>query len=223
MAEQLKEAHKFRIWEKKISDNGLSVNYIDELYSRRKPNGEILFSLLYTDAITPEGNKIPPICFLKGEVVCVLVCLVDEVSRNKYMLLVRQRRICDGSLTYEHPAGMLDSESDPAVVALREVHEETGLEIKKDDLVCVSPEPLFPSTGTSDEAIYLFYCEVTVPYETILSMHGKNTGEISDNEHITTHIIPFAEGHRLISNTNNLLLNFLYLKDVEDWELLKSL
>ncbi len=223
MQQPLEEAHKFRLWKEKITGNGLKINRIDELYSRHKPNGELLFSLLYTDAVTPEGHRIPPICFLKGEVVCVLVCLVDAQSGSKYMLLVRQRRICDGSLNYEHPAGMLDSERDPAEVARREVAEETGLHIRLEDLVPVTPHPLYPTTGTSDEAIYLYYCELMLPPETIRSLHNNATGETSDNEHITTHVVPFAEGHKLITNSNNLLLNFLYARDTEDWDLLKSL
>lgn len=77
------------------------------------------------------GRQNSPICFLKGEVLCVLVCLIDEKTREKYLLLVRQRRICDGSLTYEHPAGMLDSESDAVKVAAKEVFEETGMTVEK--------------------------------------------------------------------------------------------
>lgn len=223
MAELLQNSHKFRLWERKIKANGLIVNQIDELYSRRKPNGEILFSLLYTDATTPEGNKIPPLCFLKGEVVCALVCLIDASSNQKYMLLVKQRRICDGSLTYEHPAGMLDSESDPAKVAALEISEETGLHVEPAELICLSPQALYPSTGTSDEAIYLYFYERRLSTEEMKSLHGQKTGVLSDNEHITTHLVPFAEGHKLLTNTNNLLLNLLYLKKVKDWELLQQL
>lgn len=223
MAEPLKSAHKFKLWKSRIESNGLQVSQIDELYSRRNAEGNILFSLLYTHAQTPEGDKIPPICFLKGEVVCVAVVLIDHQSREKYLLLVRQRRICDGSMTYEHPAGMLDSESDPLAVAVREVEEETGLPVRPEQLVALNTTPFFPSTGTSDEAMYFYYCELEMDAAQIAAFHNQAQGVASEHERITTHVVPFAEGHRLITNTNGILLNFLYLKAVGDWMLMQRL
>jgi ADP-sugar diphosphatase len=223
MAEQLTDSHKFNLWKSRLEKNGMDVHRVDELYSRRNGKGEILFSLLYTNATTPEGNKIPPICFLKGEVVCVLVSFIDSVTREKYLLLVRQRRICDGSLTYEHPAGMLDSESDAAEVAAREVWEETGIKVEKEQLIALHDEPYYPSTGTSDEAMYLFYCELELTQEQIQSYHNKSQGLLSDHEYIETFVVPFAKGHKLITNVNGILLDYMYLKSVGDWELLKSL
>ncbi|MPR32840.1 NUDIX hydrolase [Salmonirosea aquatica] len=221
--EKLADAHKFQLWKSKLESNGLDVHSIEEVYSRRKGNGEILFSLLMTDATTPEGDKIPPICFLKGEVVCVLICFIEKQSREKYLLLVRQRRICDGSHTYEHPAGMLDSESDPAAVAAREVHEETGIVVPKEKLTRLLNHPCYPSTGTSDEAMYFFFCEIELPLEEIRGYHDQSMGVESDHERITTYVAPFAEGHRLITNTNGILLDYLYLKEVGDWEMMKVL
>lgn len=223
MSEKLVDSHKYNLWKGRLENNGLAVHRIDELYSRRNGKGEILFSLLYTDATTPEGPKIPPICFLKGEVVCVLTCLIDAETRRKYLLLVQQRRICDGSLTYEHPAGMLDSESDPAAVAAREVYEETGITIDVHQLIQLNKDPYFPSTGTSDEAMYLFYCELELPGDIIRSYHNQSTGMLSDHEYINTYVIPFEEGHKLITNVNGILLDYMYLKSVGDWELMKRL
>ena len=223
MAEKLVEAHKFNLWKSRLESNGLDIHRVDELYSRRNGKGEVLFSLLYTDATTPEGNKIPPICFLKGEVVCVLVSFIDTLTREKYLLLVRQRRICDGSLTYEHPAGMLDSESDAAEVAAREVWEETGIAVQKEQLVQLNSAPYYPSTGTSDEAMYLYYCELELSQEEIQSYHNKSQGLLSDHEYIETFVVPFQEGHKLITNVNGILLNYMYLKAVADWELLKNI
>lgn len=221
--QRLVDSHKYNLWKNKLIRSGLDVHRIDELYTRYNGHGEVLFSLLYTDATTPEGNKIPPICFLKGEVVCVLICLVDEVTKQKFLILVQQRRICDGSLTYEHPAGMLDSESDAGAVAAREVFEETGIPVSKDQLIQLKTEPVYPSTGTSDEAMYFFYCELELSAEQIESYHNKTQGMLSEHEYINTFVVPFAEGHRLITNSNGILLDFLYLKDVGDWDLMKAL
>lgn len=221
--EKLSESHKYKLWRGKLESSGLDIHGIEEIYSRRNGKNEILFSLLMTDATTPEGDKIPPICFLKGEVVCVLVCFIEKETREKYLLLVKQRRICDGSHTYEHPAGMLDSESDPAAVAAREVHEETGILLAREKLTQLLNHPCYPSTGTSDEAMYFFFCEIELTLDEIEAYHNQKMGVESDHERITTFVAPFAEGHRLITNTNGILLDFLYLKEIGDWKLMKQL
>ena len=223
MPENLTDSHKYQLWRGKLEANGLDIHNIEEIYSRRNGKGEVLFSLLMTDATTPEGDKIPPICFLKGEVVCVLICFIEKTTRAKYLLLVKQRRICDGGYSYEHPAGMLDSESDAAAVAAREVWEETGIEVSKENLTRLLNHPCYPSTGTSDESMYFFFCELELPHEKIMAYHDQAMGVASDHERITTHVAPFAEGHRLITNTNGILLDYLYLKEVADWALLNEL
>jgi ADP-sugar diphosphatase len=223
MKENVFDSHKFNLWKRRLLGNGLEIHGIEEKFTRHNHKGEALFSLLMLDATSPEGDKIPPICFLKGEVLCVLVCLIDELTQEKYLLLVKQRRICDGSMTYEHPAGMLDSESDAYKVAAKEVWEETGIELNTSQLIKLLDFPAYPSSGTSDEAMYYFYCEITLPKEQILSYDERFMGEASEHERIVTCVLPFIEGHRLINNVNGLLLNFLYLKTVGDWDLLKKL
>lgn len=224
MEEKLEDAHKFKLWKQNILSNGLKINNIEEVYSRKRYNGEVLFSLLMLDAETPEGDKIPPICFLKGEVVCVLVVLVDKATGLKYLLLVKQRRIAEGGYTYEHPAGMVDGTQTPLEIAVQEVREETGIYITESQLINLSPDKrLFPSTGTSDEAMYLYFCEIELSSEEIQAFEDKSMGTDYEFERITTHVFPFEEGHKLINNTNGLLLNYLYLTYVEDWTLLKKL
>lgn len=222
--EKLEDAHKFKLWKKNLIENGLKINQIDQHYTRYRYNGEILFTLLMLDAETPEGDKIPPICFLKGEVVSVLVCLIDKDTQEKHLLLVKQRRIAEGAFTYEHPAGMVDNTKTPLEIAVQEVKEETGLAITADQLVDVTPQTrVFPSTGTSDEAMYLYYCELTMSAEDIADLNEKEMGTDYEFERITTHILPFAQAHRLINNSNALLLNYLYLTKIKDFELMAQL
>lgn len=223
MQEKLEDAHKFKLWKNNLIANGLKINKIDEHYTRRRYNGEVLFSLLMLDAETPEGDKIPPICFLKGEVVCVLICLINKTTKEKYLLLVKQRRIAEGGFTYEHPAGMVDGTMSPIAIAVQEVREETGLEISESQLMDLSGKRTFPATGTSDEAIYLFGCEIEMSAEEIAAMNNKEMGTEYEFERITTHVVPFVEGHRLINNTNALLLDYMYLTKVGDFELMSML
>ena len=222
--EKLEDAHKFKLWKKNLIANGLIINKIDEHYTRRRYNGEVLFSLLMLDAETPEGDKIPPICFLKGEVVSILICLINTITKEKNLLLVKQRRIAEGGFTYEHPAGMVDGTMTPLAISVQEVQEETGLKITESQLINLSPNKrLLPSTGTSDEAMYFFYCEIEMTDTEIEAMNNKEMGTDYEFERITTHVLPFLEGHRLINNSNALLLNYMYLTKVGDFETLKKL
>ena len=223
MQEKLEDAHKFKIWKQNLEANGLIINGIEEIYTRRRYNGEVLFSTLMLDAETPEGDKIPPICFLKGEVVCVLMCLIDEKTKEKFLLLVKQRRIAEGGFIYEHPAGIVDGTKTPLEIAVQEVREETGLQVLDNQLVSLSDKRLFPATGTSDEAMYFYFCEIEMSKNEIEALNNQETGTDYEFERITTHVLPFVEGHHLITNTNCLLQNYLYLSKVGDWEILKAL
>lgn len=222
--EKLEEAHKFKTWKKNLENNGLEIHKVEEKHTRHRYNGEILFSTLLLDATTPEGDKIPPICFLKGEVVCILMVLIDDLTSEKYLILVKQRRIAEGGYTYEHPAGMVDNTKSPSEIAVQEVKEETGLEITENNLINLSPSKrLFPSTGTSDEAMYFFACELKMSKAKIESYNNREMGTEYEFERITTHVVPFTEGHKMINNTNGLLLNYLYLSQVKDWKLMQDL
>jgi ADP-sugar diphosphatase len=224
MKESLENAHKFKIWKANLQTNGLKINNIEEIYTRHRYNGEALFSLVMLDAETPEGDKIPPICFIKGEVVCVCIVLIDKQTKEKYLLLVKQRRIAEGGYTYEHPAGMVDGTKTPLEIAVMEVKEETGIIVTENDLIDLSPNKrLFPSTGTSDEAMYFYFCEIELDKKDIESFENKEMGTEYEFERITTHVYPFVEGHHKINNSNGLLLNYLYLSFVKDFETLKTI
>lgn len=210
MKEALATSHKFKLWKQRLLENGLTINNIEELYTRYRHNGEALFSLVLLDATSPEGDKIPPICFIKGEVVCVMVIMIDEKTGEKFALLVKQRRICNGGLIYEPVAGMVDRNDDPHEVAVKEVAEETELVVDPSQVIRINEEPYYASSGTSDEAMYFFYVELTLPREEIMSYHGRKTGVDHEHEVIWTHISTLPEAKRLITNTNGLLNLYMY-------------
>jgi len=54
-------------------------------------------------------------------------------------------------------------------------------------------------------------------------MNNKEMGTEYEFERITTYVVPFVEGHRMINNTNALLLNYMFLTKIGDFDLLKSL
>ena len=221
--ESLEDAHKFRYWKSQMEANGLKINDINEFYIRRRQNGEVLFAMLEVDADTPEGDKIPPALFLKGHAACMLVCLIDKDTHEKFVVLVKQRRIADGSQTYEHPAGMVDASDVPDDAAAREIGEEIGLTVSADELTRLNLHVWFPSTGTSDEGMHFFFIEREMSRADIMKFHLKNMGNQSEHERITSVVATLPEAHKLITNVNGLLLHFLYLRHIGDYETMKLL
>ncbi|MFN0200960.1 MAG: NUDIX hydrolase [Bacteroidia bacterium] len=214
MNEQLYSAHKFKTWRENLINNGLTVNEITEIYTKFRYNGEVLFSFVSVDALTPEGGKIPPICFIRGASVSVLVCFIDKETKEKYLLLVKQRRVCNGAFSYEQPAGMVDKDDEPLAVAVREVEEETGLQVSESQVIPLNTEAYYSSPGACDEALYFFYCEIELSKEEMMQHDSRTMGVKAEHEHIETCVVPMHEAKRLITNNNGLLNYYLYLEAI---------
>ncbi len=204
------QSTKFRLWQKNLQRNGVIIHGTEELFTKYRSDGDLLFGLFNLDATVPEGHKILPLCFIKGEVISILTCLIDKETKEKYLLLVQQRRICDGSYMYEHPAGMVDGSDLPLTVAVREIQEETGLVVTADQVHQLNEQPFFPSSGTSDEAMYFFYVELELSREEIFSYDAQATGADHD-EFILTKVVPLKEAMGLMRNACALLNIHLYL------------
>lgn len=209
--EKFDESYKFKVWKEELIKNGVTINSIKELHSVHKHNGELLFTLIHMDAADPQGHKLLPVVLIRGHFVSVVTCLIEKETGNRYFLLVKQRRVANGEIFYEHPAGMNDSEPDPWKVAVKEVEEETGLSITKENLTLLHSGPLYSSPGLLDEAGFFFACEVVLTRDEIESYKNRNTGAIDEHEIIVTHVCTLDEVFELIKNSNGLLATHLYL------------
>lgn len=223
--EQLNDAPKYQAWRKHLIENQIRINAVQELHVQRAgKDGAVLYALLNIDADTPDGKKLNPICFLKGDAVSMLVVLIDEQTADKYVLLVKQRRICNGAELYEHPAGMIDEDdASPVEVAARELGEEAQLDVKPQELKPLFDKPLFSATSTSDEALHFFYLERRMPLADIQRLNGNQTGAEGENEHTQVCVVPMPEAHRLIRNIHGIMSHLQYLKLVGDSDTLNQL
>ena len=212
MNQPLEAAHKYKSWIAALEQAGLEIHGVEALQNIHKSNGELIFSLVKLDATTPEGFKMLPVAFIRGHFVAVLTCLIDEESGERFLLLVRQRRIANGEWFYEHPAGMMDGESDPLKVAEKELWEETGLKLDRDQIHLLTPDPLYASPGVFDEAGYFYYAEVPMSRAEILSFQNRETGAENENENIRTAVVSIEEARKLIKNAMGILHIFLYLE-----------
>ncbi|MCS7077714.1 MAG: NUDIX domain-containing protein [Bacteroidia bacterium] len=212
MKQSLEHALKFKQWKATLEKNGIQFNNIQPLHLIHKPNGELIFALLNIDAQDEQGQKLLPIVLLRGNFVSVLTCFISQETGKKFLLLVKQYRVSNGEISYEHPAGMCDSENDPYKVAIKEVEEETGLMLKKENLVLLNKKMYYTSPGLLDEGGYFFYCEITLPQSEIDQYQDKKTGDLNEHEHIQTCVVPIEDAPKLMTNIPALLNYYLYIQ-----------
>ena len=79
---------------------------------------------------------------------------------------------------------MVDGTDDPLDVAIRETEEESGVKVDKDQIHLLNTEPYFCSTGTSDEALYFYYCELEMDKAEIDAHHDQMMGIEHEHERI---------------------------------------
>lgn len=87
-------------------------------------------------------------------------------EKKDKVVLVRQYRYPIDSYIYEFPAGLCEEGENFKEAAVRELHEETGLDFHPLDVDSLYEEPRFSSVGMTDESVAMVY--------------GYAEGEISD-------------------------------------------
>ena len=132
---------------------------------------------------TKTGNQIlSNIVFCRGNSVAVLIIVTIKESSQKYILLCKQIRLPVGKVLIEACAGMLD-DGEVLGVVFKEIKEETGFKIKKNDLIKLG-NPIIPSGGGCDENIQLFAWETTITQDEFFDKQSKIFGCQEENESI---------------------------------------
>jgi 8-oxo-dGTP pyrophosphatase MutT (NUDIX family) len=185
---------KFRAWKRSLDDAGCDVRSVTPLHLVNRRNGELLFGLFRADAVDPEGHALPPIAVVRGNAVVVVPLVRNSATGEQRLLCIRQRRIGNGRLNLEFPAGMLDRDVDrPASVACRELREETGLAVPESDLHLLWDRPLYSSTGLLDEAVYFYGCRIDLPDGRYRALEGGRSEQAEEDERIVTTLKTVAE------------------------------
>ena len=196
----LEDEPKFKKWKSTLEKSGCIVKGYDPLQLIYKKNDELLFAMLRTKITTPEGNELPPIVVIRGDVVVIVPKVRNRATGQERFVMVRQDRVGNGRRTLEFPAGMLDRNiDDPAAVAVEEIAEETGLSINKKDLFPLSDKPLYTSPGLDDEAINYFGCVIELTNEAYNGLEGKKTGALAEGEKI---IVTLKTAGEIMRETN---------------------
>ncbi len=204
---------KIQEWIDAVSSAGCTVNRVKPIADIRKKNGELLFALLDTEVISPEGNKLPNIAFIRGHACLIVVLLKNQKTGEEKFLMVRQRRIGNGQMSLEFPAGMLDYQTnDPVGVAVKEIFEETGLKVTAEEIFPLSNQILYSSAGASDEGIYFFGCKKTLDDQSYNSFKNSTGGSPEENEHIQVELFSREEAEPLVNSAQAQLAFYLFDK-----------
>ena len=106
------------------------------------------------------------------------------------IVLVDQFRAPIGGRIYECPAGLIDGDETPREAAIRELHEETGLDLEPIENPALPSRGFYTSVGMSDEACALVF--------------GRASGQVSreyleDSEDIRVVLADRDEARRILA------------------------
>jgi ADP-sugar diphosphatase len=215
--EQLENSLKYKQWKATLDQNKVDLVHLEERCTIRKPNGEVLFSMIEIDAKAADGEKILPIALLRGHFVSVLVVFIDKTTKERHVLLVKQYRVANGAICYEFAAGMCDNDADPFAVAMKEVKEETGFVVGREQLNLMNEELIYSSPGLLDEGGYLFWCEIELTHEQMQEFQHKKAGAVDESEFILTEVVPIGRVLSLVNSMTSVaqLLWYARLREVK--------
>ncbi|KAF2022668.1 hypothetical protein EK21DRAFT_82743 [Setomelanomma holmii] len=197
----------------------IHVQAVDWWVKKKKLGFMKILTRVETKSDEGEGkNKskpwLPGAVFLRGGSVAILVYKYSKGEDGKHVILTVQPRVAAGSLAFtEIPAGMLDGEGNFEIKALKEIKEETELEVKKDELVDMSAlaaeaggaaasfgtngekgeDAVYPSVGACDEYIPIMLCQKTLSEKEMQEVQGKATGLRKEGERISLKLVPLGE------------------------------
>jgi len=204
----LREYRPFKEWVDNISTpanmahilvKGILIQSIDHFGPR------IGFVKFITSVVNEAGQFIPGIVFMRGGSVGILVVLKlreegDPDDGKEYTIITIQPRVPVGEARFaEIPAGMLD-DGHFGGVAAKELREETGIDIKEEDLIDLSGlayngkyHGMYPSAGGCDEVLRLFLYRTNVSREQLDSYQNKLTGVAEEGENICLKVLPLEQ------------------------------
>ncbi len=185
------------------------VRFLTSLIVQREGLPHVLFLQIEVKAKHSVGGEFTNTLFLRGEAVGVLVVL--NCLDKKYTLLVEQPRLGPGvKWCAEIPAGMLDNNENVVEVAIKELKEETGLDVKSNEVKPLQmnglsgSESFSVSVGASDERIHLYYIERSLSTSELNELEGQIHGCAQENETIRLSVCVFEDAPKRMTDGKSL-------------------
>jgi ADP-ribose pyrophosphatase len=106
------------------------------------------FTELFCDEIKLPSGNLATREYIKHPGAAAVLPFIDKEN----IILVKQYRYAIGEITYEIPAGKIDSGETPLECIARELEEETGYKAKKFELLL----SFYPTAALSNEILHIF-------------------------------------------------------------------
>jgi 8-oxo-dGTP pyrophosphatase MutT (NUDIX family) len=204
---------RFKKWKKRVEANGSRVQNVNILGF--VPRGEGRPIAIFIDCVleTAEGVEIPRYIVIRGDSVVIVPMLVCNETNTVYTMLVEQRRIVDGGITTEFPAGgVLGEAADLRLSASQEIREELSLTIPPDELIPLADKPIKINPSMSDDLVTFFYFRQEVTPAFLEEADGRATGCHAEGEFIRIKICPMATVARIPTSSTLIGIKLLEQK-----------
>lgn len=163
-----------------------------------------------------EGAKMPCFAVLRDPTVSIMpVLTVKDARGEKYVVLVREARLPVGQMVAALPAGVIENEA-AEIAALRELREETGLNLTASKPYRLQDTPVFLSPGGSSEEMMLYAVDIVLTRAEMDGLLGRKGGLADEHEHTTVCVVPLEEMPRHTPNAHCLLSWHLYQQHCAD-------
>lgn len=147
-------------------------------------------------------------------------CLIElECEGKSYVVMVRQPRLAIGKRAFdEFVCGKVDDYTDIKGNIVREVEEEAGMHVRREDVLDLNalahgPDELgiYDSVGMLSEWTHMFLFRATVPPSYLLKLQGVRTGLVDEGEYIGLNVFLLDDVWTFCSDSRTLAA--LYLRE----------
>lgn len=88
----------------------------------------------------------------------VVIVAYKETDEGLKLIVTKEFRVAIGGYEYGFPAGLINEGEDYEITAIREMKEETGLDVDK---IIYTSEQVYNSAGMTDESVIMIFVTVT--------------------------------------------------------------
>ena len=184
---------KFLLWKSRIEAAQCRLESVKVCHVVAKDESDFYSAFIECTLVTGEGNRMHRGLMLRGPAVVVIPVIRVQGRSEPQTLTVLQRRVGNGEMTQEFPAGSIDAGQDAEQAAIQELQEELGLKVQRSELIQLTETPLLALTSACDEAVAWYATKLTMTEDQYMAYSGTRTGIEAHGEHITVQGISFAQ------------------------------
>jgi hypothetical protein len=179
----------FKKWIKNINKRKIKLIKIKKISEIYRTDSDFNIGTIDCDFILKK-KKIKRIVQLEGDSVVIVPILKLKNNKKLMTILVKQFRLAVGRETLEFPSGGVNN-NNYKKQGLKEIFEETGIEIKKNNLIKLNNKPIFMLPSNNFARVNFYYFIKKIDSNWIKRNNNKKTGIKKEGELIKTRIVTF--------------------------------